>query len=75
MTDTTPKEPTTLERLQHFKIEQLPALGDMYLAELLGNAETELADAEQVIDKLVECGVCSECEATVERHRVIEDKS
>ena len=47
-----PEEPTTLERLQHFRIEQMPKLGDMYLAELISRAETELAEANATIERV-----------------------
>jgi hypothetical protein len=43
------KEPTTLERLQHFKPDQFEDVGKMYLCELIHNAAIDLEKAEAVI--------------------------
>jgi hypothetical protein len=43
------KEPTTLERLQHYDHEQFDALGRMYISELIHNAAKELERLEELI--------------------------
>jgi len=46
------KEPTTLERLQHFRPEQFEATGIRYISELIHNAAEELEAAEDKLSEL-----------------------
>ena len=40
------KEPTTLERLQHYKPEQFEQLGIQYISELIHNAADRITELE-----------------------------